>query len=56
MQEMASQQRWPDHSGEIDGEARLKQVLYSLKSENNQLRSLVVRLSETIIKNVAARR
>jgi hypothetical protein len=56
MHEIASQQRWPDRSKEADRDARLKQALDSLKSENSQLRSLVVRLSETIIRNVAARR
>jgi hypothetical protein len=39
-----------------DRDTQLKQVLESLESENSQLKSLVVRLSETIIRNVTTRR
>jgi hypothetical protein len=56
MQQIASQQGWSNRPNEVDRDARLKQTLDSLKSENNQLKSLVVRLSETIIRNAAARR
>jgi hypothetical protein len=54
MQEVASQQGWSDRPNEVDRDARLMQAIDSLRSENNQLKSLVVRLSETIIRNVNA--
>ena len=54
MQEVASQQGWSDRPNEVDRDARLMQAIDSLRSENNQLKSLVVRLSETIIRNVTA--
>jgi hypothetical protein len=56
MEETASRQGWSNRSNDVDRDARLQQSLDSLKSENSQLKSLVVRLSETIIRNVAARR
>jgi hypothetical protein len=55
MQEVAPQQRWSHNFNEVDREAQIKQALDSLEIENGQLKRLVVRLSETIIKNVVAR-
>jgi hypothetical protein len=40
--------------GLIDHDCELKQALESLASENSQLKKLVVRLSETVLRNVAA--
>ncbi len=56
MQELAPQQRWSNTFNEGDREAQMKQALDSLEIENGQLKQLVVRLSETIIRNVVARR
>jgi hypothetical protein len=56
MQELAAQQRWSHNFNEVDREAQMKQALDSLEIENGKLKQLVVRLSETIIKNVIARR
>ena len=55
MQEHAPQEpRSPPFN---EGErSKMKQALDGLKIENSQLRQLVVRLSETIIKNIIARR
>jgi hypothetical protein len=56
MQEAILRQHLSSRFNEIDGDAHLKQVLDRLQGENNQLKKLVVRLSETIIRNVAAKR
>lgn len=56
MQELAPQQRWSHHFHEPGRDAQLKHVLDSLESENSQLKRLVVQLSETIIRNVIAKR
>jgi len=47
---------WSHRFNEIDRDAQLKQVLETLESENGKLKELVVRLSETIIRNVTAKR
>src|ERR1700682_3001835 len=54
MQEVAPEQRWSYHFDEVDRDAQLKQALDSLESENDQLKKLVVRLSETIIRIAVA--
>jgi hypothetical protein len=56
MQEVVPQPRRSHRFNEVDRNAQLKQVLDSLESENNQLKRLVVRLSQTIIRNVTAKR
>jgi hypothetical protein len=56
MQDAVPQQKWPYRFDESDRDTQLKQVLDSLQNENNQLKTLVVRLSETIIRNVTAKR
>jgi hypothetical protein len=56
MQEIVLQQRWSHSFNEVDRDTQLKQVLDNLESENSRLKSLVVRLSETIIRNVTAKR
>jgi hypothetical protein len=40
---------------EIDRDRQLKQVLDTLETENSLLKTLVVRLSATIIRNAVAR-
>jgi hypothetical protein len=55
MQEIALPQRQPHSFNEVD-RVQMKQALESLETENGQLKQLVVRLSETIIKSVVARR
>jgi hypothetical protein len=56
MQQIAPQQGWSPYFTEPDRDLQLKQVLENLESENIQLKALVVRLSETIIRNVTAKR
>jgi hypothetical protein len=56
MPEAVPQQNWPYSFSESDRDTQLKQVLDRLQNENGQLKRLVVRLSETIIRNVAAKR
>lgn len=49
--------RWrraPSCLGQFDGEMEREASLESLEKENDRLRELVVRLSETIIRNVVA--
>jgi hypothetical protein len=54
MQEATHQQRRFQSFNEVDQDVQLKHVLVSLESENSRLKDLVVRLSETIIRNVVA--
>jgi hypothetical protein len=56
MQEVVHRRNWVSRFDEVDHDVRLKQVLESLETENSQLKKLVVRLSETIIRNVTAKR
>jgi hypothetical protein len=56
MQEIAQKKQWSNRFEAIDRDLQLKQVLESLETENSLLKSLVARLSATIIRNVAAKR
>ncbi len=56
MRELAPKQRRSRVPEETDRDAQMKQALQCLEIENGQLKQLVVRLSETIIKNVVGRR
>jgi hypothetical protein len=56
MQEFVAEQGWYNSPNENDRDVRLEQALDSLKNANSELKSLVVRLSETIIRNVTAQR
>jgi hypothetical protein len=56
MQNTAGKEQWSNRFDAIDGDRQLKQVLDTLENENSQLRTLVVRLSETIIRNATAKR
>jgi hypothetical protein len=55
MQEVSSPHTWSNRFNELDRDLQLKQALDSLQSENTQLKKLVVRLSETIIRNVTTK-
>jgi membrane-anchored protein YejM (alkaline phosphatase superfamily) len=55
MQKTAGKEQWSNRFDEIDGDRQLKQVLDTLKNENSLLKTLVVRLSETIIRNAVAK-
>jgi hypothetical protein len=55
MQEVAPQRGWSRGFDEVDLEAQLRQALDRLEIENGQLKKLVVRLSEMIIRTVTAR-
>ena len=56
MQEAVMLQNLSGRFDEIDRDSELKQTLDRLQNENSQLKTLVVRLSETIIRNVTAKR
>ena len=56
MQEHSPPLRRPHIFREVDRDTQMKQALDCLEVENSQLNQLVVRLSETIIKNVVAGR
>jgi hypothetical protein len=56
MQEIATQERRSNHFNKSDWDEQLEQTLNNLKSENRQLKKLVVRLSETLIRNITAKR
>ena len=55
MPEVSPPQTWSNRFNELDRDLQLKQALDSLQSENTQLKKLVVRLSETIIRNVTTK-
>jgi hypothetical protein len=56
MPEVATHHRWSHSFNEVDRDAQMKQALDGLEIENSRLKRLVVSLSETIIRNVAAKR
>jgi hypothetical protein len=56
MQELSPPERRSYRFDEFDRDVQLKQALNSLESENGQLKQLVVRLSETIVRIVTAKR
>ena len=56
MQEIAHNRKWSNRFDEIDPDLQLRQILDSLETENSLLKSLVVRLSQIIIRNVTAKR
>jgi membrane-anchored protein YejM (alkaline phosphatase superfamily) len=56
MQRTARKGQWTNRFDEIDRDKQLKQVLDTLENENSMLKTLVVRLSETIIRNAIAKR
>lgn len=56
MQEFVRNEKWVNRFDDVDPDVKLKQALDFLENENSLLKSLVVRLSETIIRNIAAKR
>jgi hypothetical protein len=56
MQEVARQRIRSNRFDQIDPDVQLKRVLDSLENENALLKNLVIRLSETIIRSVTAKR
>jgi hypothetical protein len=56
MQEILRNEKWSNRFDEIDRDLQMKRILDSLETENSLLKDLVVRLSESIIRNVTARR
>ena len=56
MQEAARPEASFHRFNEAERDIELKHVLDNLESENVRLKELVVRLSETIIRNVVAKR
>jgi hypothetical protein len=55
MERVLQEKRWANRFDRLDGDAQLKQTLEALEHENGRLRQLVVRLSETIIRNVTGK-
>jgi hypothetical protein len=55
MQTTARKEQWSNRFDEIDRDRQLKQVMDTLETENSLLKTLVVRLSATIIRNAVAR-
>jgi hypothetical protein len=56
MHQADPQERWSHAGSHVDRDAKMKQAIECLKIENSRLKQLVVRLSETIIRNVIATR
>ena len=56
MHQVDPQERRSHAGADVDRDAKMKQAMECLKIENNRLKRLVVRLSETIIRNVVATR
>jgi hypothetical protein len=56
MQEIAHKEKWSNRFDQIDQDLELKRMLNNLETENSLLKRLVVKLSATIIKNVAGGR
>jgi hypothetical protein len=55
MQEMVRNRKWSNRFDDIDRDLQFKQIMDSLETENSLLKGLVVRLSETIIRNITAK-
>jgi hypothetical protein len=47
--------KWSNRFDNLDEEADLKRTLAALEDENGKLKQLIVRLSETILRNVTGR-
>jgi hypothetical protein len=56
MQRTTRRGQWINRFDEIDRDKQLKQVLDTLENENSLLKTLVVRLSETIVRNAVAKK
>jgi hypothetical protein len=56
MQRTAPKGQWTNRFDEIDRDKQLKQVLDTLEKENSMLKTLVVRLSEIVVRNAVAKK
>jgi hypothetical protein len=55
MENAARQKKWTSRFDDVDQDTQLKRVMDALENENNRLKTLVIRLSETIIRNAVAK-
>ena len=55
MEHVLDTENWSNHYDQFDRDIQLKRALDVLEKENRQLKGLVVRLSETIIRNVTTK-
>jgi hypothetical protein len=55
MENAARKKRWSSRFDDVDQDTQLKRVMDALENENNRLKTLVIRLSETIIRNAVAK-
>jgi hypothetical protein len=56
MQRTARKGQWSNRFDQIDRDKQLKQVLDTLENENSMLKTLVVRLSEIVVRNAVAKK
>jgi membrane-anchored protein YejM (alkaline phosphatase superfamily) len=56
MQRTARKRQWTNRFDEIARDKQLKQVLDTLENENSMLKTLVVRLSEIVVRNAVAKK
>jgi ribosomal protein L12E/L44/L45/RPP1/RPP2 len=55
MENAARKKEWSSRFDDVDQDTQLKRVMDALENENNRLKTLVIRLSETIIRNAVAK-
>jgi hypothetical protein len=55
MENAACKKNWTSRFDDVDQDTQLKRVMDALENENNRLKTLVIRLSETIIRNAVAK-
>jgi hypothetical protein len=55
MENAARKKKWSSRFDDVDQDTQLKLVMDALENENNRLKTLVIRLSETIIRNAVAK-
>jgi hypothetical protein len=55
MENAARKKKWTSRFDDVDQDTQLKRVMDALENENNRLKMLVIRLSETIIRNAVAK-
>jgi hypothetical protein len=56
MQRTARKGQWTNRFDEVDRDKQLKQVLDTLETENSMLKTLVVQLSEIVVRNAVAKK
>jgi hypothetical protein len=55
MENAARKKTWTSRFDDVDQDTQLKRVMDALENENNRLKTLVIGLSETIIRNAVAK-